>query len=402
MDVKGLSRRPVIHVGSTKNLRQVKKVTAKNPGVFWFEFTDDYSVFDYGKMPDTIPNKGAAAAMMTAHLFEKISAPATWKAFVKNDVLAKVKDKALRAELADSPVLKNLTKSGFPTHYQGIVNEDGQAVPVAKLKSPSRIVQVAAVRIVKPKIVNIAGRKLYDYSPIPASESNFLVPAECIFRFGVPTGSSLLRRLERNPAYGDEIGLTKAIKAGSMLPKPIVEFTSKLEPSDRFWTYEFALNASRLGAESFLKLQHGVLLMALCLREEFDRMGIKLWDGKFEFVHIGGALSLGDAITPDELRLTYKKLQVSKEPLRQYHLKHQPDFVAAVKKAAEMSVKDDRSLAAITKALGHPPVPIDPAMRQAASDMYAGITETLLGREVFGGTASLADVTKQLKKLGVS
>ena len=142
-----LSRVPIVYVGSTKNLRQKKKATAKAPGVMWFEFTDDYSVFDYGKMPDRIPNKGASAAMLTAFLFEEISRPGTWKKFISSGVLKKVRDKALREELGASPVLKKLAAAGFPTHYQGIINEKGEAVPVSKLAKPSNIIQVAGARI---------------------------------------------------------------------------------------------------------------------------------------------------------------------------------------------------------------------------------------------------------------
>ncbi|MCZ7586690.1 MAG: hypothetical protein M5R36_26990 [Deltaproteobacteria bacterium] len=398
-----LSRAPIIHVGSTKNLRQRKKTTAARPGVLWFEFTDDYSVFDHGKMPDTIPNKGAAAAMLSAHLFERIAKPATWKSFWKNGVLDRVRDRKLRHELADSPVLATLRRNGFPTHYQGIVNDKGEAVSLSKLRKPSRVLQVAAVRIIPPRSFLLGGRRLYDYNAFQPGLSNYLVPLECVFRFGAPRGSSLFGRLASIPGYARELGLSSSkIAEGADLPRPVIEYFSKLEPSDRFLTPEFALNASGLSGEDFITLTHATLLTALWLREQFRETELKLWDGKFEFVRIGKTVVLGDAITPDELRLTTKRLQISKEPLRQYHTHYQPGFVDAMNKAKKLAEFDPRSLAEIVKSLGHAPKPLDAEFLGAVSDMYAGITERLLGREIFGGTASLSTVTRRLARFGAA
>jgi len=396
-----LSRVPVIHVGSTKNLREKKKITEKAPGVLWFEFTDDYSVFDYGKMPDRIPNKGAAAAMMSAFLFEEIASPRTWKKFIAEGILDTIKDKALGYELAASPVLKSLADYGFPTHYQGIVNHAGSAVRLKELKSPSNILQVAAVRIIPPAPVVIGGRRLYNYGATTQNMTNHLVPLECVFRFGVPKGSSLLGRLESMPGYAEELGLKK-VKEGALLSRPVVELFSKLEPSDRFLPFEYAMNLAGLSGSEFVTLLHATLLVALWLRERFAAIDIKLLDGKFEFLRLAGSLALGDAVTPDELRLTFKNLQISKEPLRQYHHLYQPKFVEAMKKSKKIAQTMDRELRDIVADLGAPPKPLPGEMIGAISDMYAGITERLLGRDIFGGRATLANITARLKKLGVA
>ncbi|MFB6134283.1 MAG: phosphoribosylaminoimidazolesuccinocarboxamide synthase, partial [Halanaeroarchaeum sp.] len=64
-----------------------------------FEFTDDYSVFDWGKMPDTIPEKGASLCTMGAYNFEL------------------------------------LEEAGVPTHYRGVVSDD-EVVPLAAADAP--------------------------------------------------------------------------------------------------------------------------------------------------------------------------------------------------------------------------------------------------------------------------
>jgi len=48
----------LIYQGSVKDVWQSPEGEHK----LWFEYTDDYSVFDWGKMPDTISRKGASLA----------------------------------------------------------------------------------------------------------------------------------------------------------------------------------------------------------------------------------------------------------------------------------------------------------------------------------------------------
>ena len=45
-------------MGSVKDLEVIKKASEKEFGTGIFSFTDDYSVFDYGKMPEKISGKG--------------------------------------------------------------------------------------------------------------------------------------------------------------------------------------------------------------------------------------------------------------------------------------------------------------------------------------------------------
>ncbi len=51
-----------------------------------FEYTDSFSVFDWGKMPDVLPAKGSALAILAADLFEKLENPETWRDFSKSSV----------------------------------------------------------------------------------------------------------------------------------------------------------------------------------------------------------------------------------------------------------------------------------------------------------------------------
>src|SRR5262249_46350326 len=64
-----------IYEGSVKRVWQ----PAAKPDTLWFEFTDDYSVFDWGKMPDTIDCKGKALTAFGAYFFETLNEPTFWQ-----------------------------------------------------------------------------------------------------------------------------------------------------------------------------------------------------------------------------------------------------------------------------------------------------------------------------------
>ncbi len=87
-------------MGSVKDLQVIQKPTEAAMGTGRFLFSDRYSVFDWGEMPDRIGGKGAALCIMGAYCFEQ------------------------------------LEKQGVKTHYRGLVNRDGKAVKVADSKNP--------------------------------------------------------------------------------------------------------------------------------------------------------------------------------------------------------------------------------------------------------------------------
>ena len=85
---------------SVKEFRVAEAATSARLGRGAFVFTDDYSVFDWGKMPDEIPQKGRSLCAMGAANFE-----------------------ALEAE-------------GIPTHYRGVVPDDGdEPMPLAEAEA---------------------------------------------------------------------------------------------------------------------------------------------------------------------------------------------------------------------------------------------------------------------------
>jgi len=51
---------PVLHIGSVKNILGVEGASP-----YLFHFSDRFSVFDWGSMPDELDEKGTALAVMT-------------------------------------------------------------------------------------------------------------------------------------------------------------------------------------------------------------------------------------------------------------------------------------------------------------------------------------------------
>lgn len=70
-------------MGSVKNLKVIREPVENEEGEGIFEFTDDFSVFDYGKMPDTIPGKGEALCRMASYNFAHLKLNSHFLGFVK-------------------------------------------------------------------------------------------------------------------------------------------------------------------------------------------------------------------------------------------------------------------------------------------------------------------------------
>ncbi len=391
---------PVIYRGSVKNIRVAKQPKASTPGKYIFEFTDDYSVFDYGKMPDAIRGKGAAIAMMSACIFEELENPQAWKKlFRKPDIWETLGGKAFRDRLRRSAAGKKLASRGLQTHYIGLLDRQGRCRSSAQLKEPSSRLLVKAVHVVTPLPVSMDGNVVWDYTPFFPGLPQYLIPLENVFRFGVPKGSSLFGRLKRIPGYGKQLGLDKPPREGEWLPRPVLEFFSKLEPMDRYLPMESALNFSGLPGKDFHTLRDLSLLVAVFLYNLFLSRGLDLWDGKFEFVKVGEEILLADSITPDELRITSKGTQLSKEPLRQYYVKNDPKFVRAMKEVKGKGLSSSTAIRKeVKKSLKRTPMKLDPGFLKIMEQMYQALTFRITGSELFSGAMDLDEVVAELRR----
>jgi len=73
-----------LYRGSVKDL--LGPAVAQQTSAVVFEYSDAFSVFDWGRMPDLLPGKGQALAILAADIFEKLEKPDTWKEFSRSPV----------------------------------------------------------------------------------------------------------------------------------------------------------------------------------------------------------------------------------------------------------------------------------------------------------------------------
>ena len=82
---------------------------------------------------------------------------------------------------------------------------------------------MSRVNVIKPGLTD----GVYDYAAYAERPMDALVPLEIIFRFGVPNGSSLMKRVG-NDEYLAELGLSTKPNFGDLFEEPVIEYSTKL------------------------------------------------------------------------------------------------------------------------------------------------------------------------------
>ncbi len=345
-------------MGSVKDLAVIQKPTQAAMGTGRFLFSDRYSVFDWGEMPDHIEGKGAALCLMGAYCFEQ------------------------------------LEQLGVRTHYCGLVNAEGKAVRVAELKEPSCTMEVTLVNIYKPKTSVEGGKIIHDYSAYNSTLKNCLIPLEIIYRNGLPDGSSVFKRLAQGKVTLADLGLDHQPQPGETLAKPIFDVSTKLEETDRYVTWAEAQKISGLTDIELADVK-GILLKAdETITKAAANAGLKNEDGKIELaLDDKRRLMLVDVLgTLDECRFTFDGVHVSKEVARQFYKKTPwyNDCEKAKKDAEAIGVQDWKSLCK-----SQPPK-LEPQLKKIISQMYMSVANEMTSKKMFE-SPKLSQVIKDYK-----
>ncbi len=199
---------------------KVKEVYEVDERELEFRFTDQISVFDK-IIPSSIPRKGETLNKTSVFWFEK------------------------------------LKERGIKNHY---------------ISSPEP-------NVMRVKRVNV----IHDYDKMTGDTRNFLIPLEVICRHYI--AGSLNDKILRGEITGEMLGFEAGHvpKYGEKLPKPIIEFTTKLEPVDRKLTEEEALEISGLSIEELSKIKDIVLSIDNIIAEVAAANNLIHVDGKKEF-----------------------------------------------------------------------------------------------------------------------
>ncbi len=324
-------------MGSVKDLSVIIKPSEKAPGIGRFNFSDRYSVFDWGSMPDQIVNKGKALCIISAFFFEL------------------------------------LDKKGIRSHYRGLFNRDGGAVLLDDLQEPSDSMAVELYRVIKP----LENGGIYNYSEYVKIDRNFLIPLEVIYRNTIPEGSSVFRRLKNGEIKPQDLGLDEIPAPGMKFDSPMLDVSTKLEITDRYISWDEAENISGLLSEEIDVLKEITLSINSLISCEAERIGLVNEDGKIE-----GAVNEKDEIvvvdvfgTPDECRFTYNGLHVSKELARNYY--RDTEWYDHIEKAKNSDRQSWRSIVEME------PPHLPERMALLFSQMYQSVCNELTGRAWF-------------------
>ena len=372
--------------------------------IFVFRFSDRYSIFDWGEMPDSLPGKGEALAVLADLFFRHLAKPETWSEWKLSETLPKF----WRDSLMASPIWSELKRSGLRHHSLGLVDQSGRV-----LTSGQKSNCLAVKGFTRPDApATKQGDKLvWDYSAYRARPSNALVPLEVVFRFSAPEGSSFLERLEKIPDYAASFGFVEEPRAGEMFPYPIVEYFTKLEPSDRYLSRSEAKELASMTDAEMDQINSLTLLIALRLRDLFSTVGLDLLDGKFEFAFSKGkegskdrAFQLVDSIGPDELRLIGPGgVHFSKEILRRVY-RDTPWYKGLQKAkilAKERGEKDWKKIC--KEELNEQPSPLPRELADLAAQMLPALVQALSQqlekRSLYDGLPTVPELCTRLKGL---
>jgi phosphoribosylaminoimidazole-succinocarboxamide synthase len=248
---------------STKNLEVIEPPTAAREGVGVFEYTDNFTVFHYGRMPDVIPGKGEATCRMAAFNFITLEA------------------------------------AGVPTHFRRFIAPNRIEFDLARVPDPA------------------AG------SPAPDAR-NYLVPVQVIFRNELPQGSSVHGRLAAGTLALADLGLRDVPDVGVKLEHPLIEYATILEATNRFIGAPQAQRLAGLSDEQFREMGDITMKVNEVITGHASELGLRHCDGKAEYLVSGDArIVLADSPgTPDESRLMHDGVHFGKQVIRDWYVAH--------------------------------------------------------------------------------
>jgi phosphoribosylaminoimidazole-succinocarboxamide synthase len=342
-------------MGSVKDLQVIKQATTEDYGTGRFIYSDRYSVFDWGEMPDRIPNKGASITILGAYFFEK------------------------------------LESMGISTHYIGLVENDN-IKKLNEIESPLNTMQIKLLRVIKPKLDG----NVYDYSEYKNQFGGFLIPLEVIYRNYLPPGSSVFKRLRNGEIKPHDLGLEKMPEPNQKLMPPILDVSTKLEITDRYMNWKEAQGIAGMSDEELVSLKELISNINKIITDDFSSIGLINEDGKIEAgFDKERKIMLVDVFgTLDECRFTYDGIPVSKEIARIYY--RNTDWNAAVEKAKKKDRQHWKEICELK------PEPLSPRLRNLISQVYSGVTNEITKREWFKDVPPLKVVLKGIKdELGI-
>lgn len=339
-------------MGSVKDLIVIEEPLKGKSGIGRFHFSNRYSVFDWGEMPDHIDGKGASLCLTSAYFFEK------------------------------------LNELGLKSHYLGLI-ENRERKKLYKLNDVADMMEIRLLRVIRPRVIDGG----YDYSEFKKERLNSLIPLEVIYRNSLPEGSSVFKRLQNGSLSLKGIGLDEMPIPGQVLGKPILEVSTKLESTDRYVSWQEAREMLGLSDDEIKEIKKIVLAVNKLITEEVSKAGLVNEDGKIElgFDWSGHFMVLDTVGTLDECRFTYRGLHVSKEIARIFYRN------SAWYYDVENAKKIDRA-GWKQRVKSQPPI-LPERLKELISQIYKAATNEITGEKWFKNVGKLGMTLNEIGEI---
>jgi phosphoribosylaminoimidazole-succinocarboxamide synthase len=312
-----------IHQGSAKDTLIFREPTKDSLGEGRFEFSDYFSIFDWGRfLNDPIKGKGMTMAAVAKKHFE---------------------------------LLEN---RGIKTHYQGMAG-------------PTKM-NISLVNIPQP------------YKNVALNSKNYLLPIEIIFRIYTHPESSDLKKIKKGEKTYQELGYTEMPEPNKKLPKIKISYTTKLEAEDRVLTREEARVLAGLIPEEMERLENLAIKVSQIITSHSEKVGLIHYDGKIEVAKDqNGDFMIVDVLgTLDEDRFMIKidedkYVDLSKQFLRNWYITNGWKAIvdAAKNKAKKEGIGDWRSFCP-------PPPKLPEKISKLVTEMYLADAQARTGERL--------------------
>ncbi|NTW34207.1 MAG: hypothetical protein HGB12_16585 [Bacteroidetes bacterium] len=345
-----MSKNKLIYTGSVQKIYEVSYYE----DMLVSETTEGGSVFDVGTI-FAIRNSDVSRASIRHKIYSCLNNSNCWLELLDNINKSGERKKYFQDNVFED-MLQAFIDKGAKTHHIGMIDKITGEIFIEKFpKEPSNLTLIKKFNIYKPINKSVLKWGYYDYSEFHKVD-NYVIPLEYIVRFGITSGSSVLRKYqslndEEKIKYVEDLGVDSSIYSWQKFYSPIIDFTTKYEPEDRNITIQEASVLSGINGKLFAKSIVISILGAYMVRYIFEKMGLTLWDLKWEIGKKEEELYIVDTIDTDSVRVTvdFKRdekiyyVHFNKQAMRDYYKIMHPDWYAAVNYAKKYAEKNKLS-----------------------------------------------------------
>ncbi|MBN1114184.1 MAG: hypothetical protein JXA66_02470 [Oligoflexia bacterium] len=302
--------RKISHATSVKEISILKEATPDSYGETDFNYKPVFSVFDIGTIHPPVPLDNSTINIMQGFNFEL------------------------------------LREKGIESHYIGLVTNEGTLISAKEAISGKITPTISRVRFVNRLMPEFANGK-WDYSIFREPPcNNFVLPVEFISRNNLPESSSVWRRIADRELNLEDMGLPSGFKKGDRLPehlKPILDFSTKFEPDDRYISARATLDLLGIDDASFDLINKTTRNVSNIMTEYAESAGFKREDGKVEYVtyveNDRKKYVLGDAVCTwhEDRLITPQGLGISKQIIRDKVKSLNPAWYEEIQRAKKLA-----------------------------------------------------------------